>query len=260
MQSIKAIVAYKGTAFSGWQIQENAKTIQAILTKTISKKIGASVLLTGASRTDAGVHARGQVICIRYDGRFPVDKLCQVVNKALPKDIALLEATSVDSSFHPIVDAISKIYHYEIDNTGMKSPFNADLCWAVRKPLDLIAMREAAALLVGTHDYAAFCASGSNAKSTVRTVYRIDIEGSTRGQISLKFHGNGFLYNMIRIMTAVLVKVGEGTLKPEDANEILKGKDRLKAPWTAPAEGLYLQKIFYSEVEESEYFQGTKKI
>lgn len=260
MQTIKAIVAYKGSAFSGWQVQENAKTIQEILTKAISDRVGVPVLLTGASRTDAGVHARAQVICIRFEGSFPVERLCKVVNKVLPKEIALIHAEAVDSCFHPIMDAISKIYHYEIDNSNVKDPFSADLCWAYHRPLDLQAMQTAANTLIGTHDYAAFCASGSNAKSTERTVYRIDVEGTTRGKITLKFHGNGFLYNMVRIMTAVLVKVGEGTITPEQAKAILEGKDRLKAPWTAPAEGLYLQKIFYSKAEESEYFQGTKKI
>lgn len=260
MQTIKAIVAYKGSAFSGWQIQENAKTVQEILTKAISARVGSPVLLTGASRTDAGVHARAQVICVRFEGSFPVERLCKVVNKVLPKEIALIHAENTDSNFHPIMDAVSKIYHYEIDNSNVKNPFEADLNWAYHRPLNLQAMQAAADTLVGTHDYAAFCASGSNAKSTERTVYSIVVEGASKGKITLKFHGNGFLYNMVRIMTAVLVKVGEGTLKPEQAKAILEGKDRLKAPWTAPAEGLYLERIFYSEAEETEYFQGAKKI
>lgn len=260
MRTIKAIVAYKGTRYSGWQIQANARTIQQVITDAIARRLPGEVHLLGASRTDAGVHAQGQVVAIRLANRIPVDKFCEVMNKVLPEDICFVEAEEAGEDFHPIGQAISKIYHYNIYNASVRSPFKTDFYWEIIKPLDIEAMKHAAELLCGIHDYSAFCAVGSNAKTRIRTVHAIDIKVTNESDIRLTFYGNGFLYNMIRIMTAVLVRVGRGQLSPEEARRILDLKDRLKAPWTAPAHGLCLHKIFYSEAEEIEYFQGSKKI
>ncbi len=251
--SVKLTLAYKGTKFNGWQTQPKGRTVQDVLNKSVSALLNETVEILGASRTDSGVHANGQVACLKYSGCLG-DKVKEVVNRVLPEDLVILKAESVADSFHPIIETTSKIYRYKIDNQPLRSPFEHDLKWHVRVKLNLDRMREAADCLVGEHDYKTFCASGSNVTSTVRTVYSIEIHGKAGAEIELVFHGNGFLYNMVRIMTAMLVRVGEGKMEPKVLKDILEAEDRSRAPWTAPSHGLYLEHIFYDDegVEQKE--------
>lgn len=244
--SVKLTLAYKGTKFNGWQTQPKGRTVQDVLSKSVATLLNENVDVLGASRTDSGVHANGQVACLKYSGCLG-DKVKEVVNRVLPEDLVILEAERVSDSFHPIIDTTSKIYRYKIDNHPLRSPFEHDLKWHVRGGLNLDRMREAAKYLVGEHDYKTFCASGSNVTSTVRTVYSIEIHGDSGAEIELVFHGNGFLYNMVRIMTAMIVRVGEGKLKPSDLKLVLEAEDRSRAPWTAPSHGLYLEHIYYDD-------------
>lgn len=247
MTTLKVTVAYKGTQYNGWQIQPKGRTLQGVLEKTISQALGETIQILGASRTDAGVHAIGQVFCVQYVCALPPENFRFVINRALPTDIVITHVEVVEPSFHPIVHTSSKIYHYKVHNGPLRDPFQDDLAWHVRETLDLSAMRNAAKQFLGEHDFASFCASGSNVKSTVRTVYSIDIDQTATDELTFKFHGNGFLYNMIRILVAVLIRVGQGKMTVQRAKEILEAKNRNLVPWTAPAQGLYLVEIFYEK-------------
>lgn len=249
MTTLKVTVAYKGTHYNGWQIQPKGRTVQGVLEKTISQALGEKIQILGASRTDAGVHAIGQVFCVQYQCALPPENFSFVINRALPADLVITHVEVVEPVFHPIVHTCSKIYHYKIHNAPLRDPFREDFAWHVRETLDLNAMKSAAMHFLGEHDFASFCASGSNVKSTVRTVYSIEIEQTNADELTFKFHGNGFLYNMIRILVAVLIRVGQGKMTVVRAKEILEAKNRNLIPWTAPAQGLYLVEIFYEKQE-----------
>lgn len=249
MTTLKVTVAYKGTHYHGWQIQPKGRTVQGVLEKTISEVLSEPIQILGASRTDSGVHALGQIFCVQYTCALPPKNFQFVINRALPEDIVITKVEVVEASFHPIVHTESKVYHYKVHNAPLRDPFQEDFAWHVREELDLDAMRKAAQYFLGEHDFASFCASGSSVKSTVRTVYSITIEQTHPQELTFKFHGNGFLYNMIRIMVAVLIRVGQSKMTAERAQEILKAKNRSLIPWTAPAQGLYLVEIFYEKQE-----------
>lgn len=241
---VKMTVAYDGTQFSGFQFQPKFRTIQGVLESKLSKLMGEHIQVMGSSRTDAGVHARGQVVKASYNRPIPPERLKTVLNKVLPSDIAIVDVESSDEAFHAIMDTKSKIYEYKLLVNRDPDPMRANYTWRIYKPLNLNDMRVACTYLVGEHDFAAFCASGSTVRSTIRTLYSIDIQETEEGY-SLFFHGNGFLYNMVRILTATLVQVGHGELPPLALKGILESCDRTKAPWTAPATGLYLSRVFY---------------
>lgn len=245
MQALKLTVAYKGTHFNGWQTQPKGRTVQKVLEKVISKVLNENIQILGSSRTDAGVHARGQVACVHYETRLPASQFKRAVNRALPDDVMIVKVEETTVEFHPIVDTKSKIYHYHVLHGVDRDPFRDDYLWHVPKALDVNAMRTAAQILVGTHDFQSFCATGSTVKSTVRTIYSIDIEESSGGELIFKYHGNGFLYNMIRIITAMLVRIGEHKLEVAEVTRILEAKNRSVIPYTAPGKGLYLHEIFY---------------
>lgn len=245
MQALKLTLAYKGTHFNGWQIQPKGRTVQGVLEKTIAEVLKEPIQIMGASRTDAGVHARGQVACVHYQTQLPAERFKSVVNRSLPDDLAIVKVEETTTAFHPIMDTKSKIYHYHVLNRKDKDPFKDDYVWHVHKPLDLEKMQSASKCLIGTHDFQSFCSSGSNVKSTVRTIYSIEIEKVGEDELIFKYHGNGFLYNMIRIITAMLVRVGEGKLESSEVERILLARDRSVIPYTAPGKGLFLHEIFY---------------
>ena len=224
MTTLKVTVAYKGTHYNGWQIQPNGRTVQGVLEKTISKALGEVIQILGASRTDAGVHALGQVFCVQYTCALPPESFKFVINRALPSDIAITHIEVVEPQFHPIVHTSSKVYHYKVHNAPLRDPFKEDFSWHVRETLDLTAMKNAAGHFLGEHDFASFCASGSKVKSTVRTIYSIEIGQTATEELTFKFHGNGFLYNMIRILVAVLIRIGQGKMPEQRAKEILEAK------------------------------------
>lgn len=247
----KAVVAYKGTHFSGWQVQVNGPTIQEAFMEAGKRFMHLPFTVTGASRTDAGVHAFGQTVCIRTEGSWEPFKLMKAFNAFLPDDIAIRECTAVDASFHPRFDAIRKTYHYDIQTGPVALPQLREWSLHIRKPLDLAAMRKAAAYLVGEHDFKSFCSVNTNVKDTVRTIEALEVSETESG-IRLIVTGNGFLYNMIRIIAGTLIEVGFLRIPPEEVKEMLEACDRKAAGPTAPAHGLTLYAIEYPSEGQGE--------
>lgn len=245
MKNYALIVEYDGCAFSGWQRQQNAPSVQQTLEDAIWQAMKERVNLIGAGRTDAGVHAQGQVCNFRSNTRIPADKLPFVLNRALPHTVQVQDAFEVPWGFHARYLAQGKHYRYIVRVTRFPSALWHHRAWQMPYRLDMEAMRRAAAALAGTHDFKAFCASGSEVKSTVRTLYRIEIkkEGS---DIYFDFFGNGFLYNMVRILVGTLVYVGQGRISAGQVGEILRSTDRRLAGITAPPYGLYMVSVQYA--------------
>ena len=245
---IKLTVAYDGTAYCGWQIQPNGITIEEVLNRTLTDFLGEEIRVIGASRTDSGVHARGNVAVFDTESRIPSDRLSYALNTQLPEDIRIMSSEEVAPDFHPRYRDSVKTYEYHIDNGRFPDPVRRLYTHFVPAKLDTEAMRKAAAWLVGTHDFASFCASGSQAKTTVRTVREINIF-SESDEVLIQAKGEGFLYNMVRIIAGTLIKVGLGVYPPDHVKEILEAKDRGKAGETAPAKGLLLKNIEYEKID-----------
>ncbi len=244
MKRIKLIVAYDGTNYCGWQIQSNGDTVEAELNRALSHLLGEEIRVIGASRTDAGVHALGNVCVFDTETRIPPEKICFAVNMGLPEDIAVQESCEVDPDWHPRHCESVKTYEYRILNRPVALPTRRLDTYFYYGDLDLAAMRRAAEAFEGTHDFASFCSSGSAAESTVRTIYTCGI--LTEGDlITVRVSGSGFLYNMVRIMVGTLLMVGTGQLAPEDIPRILEARDRTQAGPTAPAKGLTLLGIAF---------------
>jgi tRNA pseudouridine38-40 synthase len=245
----KCTVAYDGTAFAGWQIQPNAETVQAVIERRLAEVFKTAVDITGSGRTDSGVHARGQVF--HFDAHWPHEptKLLTALRVGLPPTIQVQSAERVPASFHARFGATGKTYHYHLCHGGYADPFTQAYTWSLPQTLDVAAMREAAALLVGTHDFRAFTAipgSGLEKEDTVRTVRRLDLIADADGhRLRLEAEGNGFLYKMVRSLTGALVDVGLGRLKPGDMAPILASQLRTQRVFTAPPQGLFLVQVFY---------------
>ncbi|MCL2620593.1 MAG: tRNA pseudouridine(38-40) synthase TruA [Defluviitaleaceae bacterium] len=240
-------VAYDGTNYCGWQVQENGITVCGVLKEALGNVLtGLSFSVLGASRTDAGVHALGQRVHLITDGKIlvPLDKLPAVLNSVLPDDVAVTSALNVCDSFHPIRDAKSKTYVYKINNQPHRNPLTHRTATHLSKPLNLMSMQSACEYFEGEHDFISFCASGSSVKSTVRTVYSLSIE-EREGLLEIHINGNGFLYNMVRIIAGTLVNVGLGKISPSEIPDIISSKDRTRAGKTMPPHGLTLLEVFY---------------
>lgn len=245
MKRIKLIVAYDGTDYHGWQTQNNATAVELVLCEALEKLLGEKIQLIGASRTDAGVHARGNVAVFDTESRIPPDKICFAVNQWLPKDIRVTHSEEVSMDFHPRYIKSRKRYEYVIENAPIYQPMNRRYAYFVYGKLDVSKMQEAADYLVGEHDFKCFCSAGSQVKTTVRTIYDVSVTKSgTRIVISIE--GNGFLYNMVRIIAGTLVEIGKGFYEPESMKAIIESKDRAQAGATAPANGLTLANIQYA--------------
>ena len=255
-KNVLLTISYDGTGFYGWQRQPDRPTIQGTLESTLSRLMKAEIHLKGTSRTDAGVHALGQRASFTADVRIPTEKLPLVVNRALAarqqgpfaiSPIRVWQAEEKPLDFHARFDAKGKTYLYKIRNSGCISVFDRNYVYHVDKPLDVEAMREAAALLTGTHDFRSFEASGGNPReSTIRTISRLKIAaGKEAGDLEIYVTGDGFLYNMVRIITGTLVETGLGLIPPRDMTRILEAKDRNAAGHTAPPGGLYLAEVYY---------------
>jgi len=239
-------VSYKGTNYAGWQRQNNANTVQEEIEKALSELYKQPVTALGASRTDAGVHAFGQACSFSVLNDFvPTDKLPQALNAKLPSDISIFSAKEVHDDFHPIFDAKNKTYIYRIYANPLRNPLLGDTSWHVYQKIDLENMKKAASHFIGEHDFSAFCATNGSAKTSVRTINSAQVYTGQDGCICFQVNGNGFLYNMVRIMSGTLVYVGQGKIHPEDIVTIIASKDRSKAGITAPPEGLCLMKVFY---------------
>lgn len=251
-------IEYDGTGFCGWQRQPDKLTVQGALEKALSAVLGKEIQVNGTSRTDAGVHAYGQRASFRGEFGIPSDKLAFAVNnrlaggmkgKNIPGPIRITDVKEMPLDFHARFDAKGKTYIYRIRNCGIPDVFQRNYCYQITRPLDIEAMKAAAEPIIGTHDFACFQASGGNPReTTVRTVYRLEVvrEGQ---DIFLVITGDGFLYNMVRIITGTLIEAGLGKRQPAQVAAAIESGERRNAGHTAPPQGLYLKQVYY-ELEE----------
>ena len=248
MHRIKLTVAYDGTNYCGWQVQPNGVSIQSTLQKAIENLLGEKTDVTGASRTDSGVHALGQVAVFDTDKNIPDWKYALAINQRLPKDIVVQKSEEVPLDFHPRYTDVEKTYEYRILNRRTQLPKERLYSYFVPKKLNVDKMREAGVYLVGEHDFKSFCSQKTKVLSTVRTIYSLELieEGDI---VTLRVSGNGFLYNMVRIIAGTLIRVGGGELAPDEMPRILGKKDRTAAGPTAPAHGLTMMGIEYEDAE-----------
>ena len=244
MKRVKLVVAYDGTNYCGWQIQENGITIEEVLNKTISDLVGEPIAVIGASRTDSGVHAMGNVAVFDTESRIPAEKMSFALNQRLPEDIRIQHSCEVPMDWHPRYCDTRKTYIYRILNRRFAIPTERLYSHFFYYPLNVEHMQQAADYLVGEHDFKSFCTPRTQVLSTVRTIYYIQIQ-KEGDMISITINGNGFLYNMVRIIVGTLLKVGTGLYPPEHVKEILDAKDRRIAGPKAEARGLTLQEIEY---------------
>jgi tRNA pseudouridine38-40 synthase len=245
MRNFKMIVEYDGTAYCGWQRQENGITIQQVLEEAIQLITGEKVAVIGSGRTDAGVHALNQVAHFKSSSRLPVNSIYRGMNSVLPPDIVVKEMEEVAREFHAQHDVKSKVYVYKICNQRLRPVLGRNYFWHIRFPLDLERMKKAAQFLIGTHDFSCFCATGTHVKDRVRTITDIEIKTCDDGLIEIKVEAQGFLKYMVRNIIGTLVEVGRGKRKPEEMKVIIESRDRTIAGVTAPACGLFLKEVKY---------------
>ncbi len=247
MRTLKIVLQYDGTAYAGWQRQDNGLSVQALLEDALEPIEGSRVVVHGAGRTDAGVHALGQVATVTLAVAMEPPALARALNAILPRDIRVLAVEEAAPGFHARFSAVGKVYEYSIVNAPLVSPFLHKYVWHVIPPIDLETVREASALLVGKHDFAAFQGARAKVISTERTVSKIEWEDRGRPDLPLvmRIEGNGFLRHMVRIIVGTLVDVGVGRWLPSHVTEILASRDRTQAGPTAPAQGLYLVRVNY---------------
>lgn len=246
MKNIGLVVAYRGDAFAGWQIQKNAETVEGDLKQAVEAVTEEKVTIYGAGRTDAGVHARGQRANFKTASRIPPERFAYALNAHLPEAVRVMQSFEVPVAFHSRYDAKGKCYTYRIYRGPIADPLTADFSWQVSYPLDVDKMRAAAADAVGTHDFKSFQAAGSSAKTSVRRVDRIDF-AEDGPMLIIRYVGTGFLYNMVRILTGTLVAIGSGKFAPDAMAGIIAAKDRNAAGVTAPAKGLELTRVYYTK-------------
>ncbi|MCL2592583.1 MAG: tRNA pseudouridine(38-40) synthase TruA [Defluviitaleaceae bacterium] len=237
-------LAYDGTNYHGWQRQENAISIQERLEDAISKVCKTEISVIGASRTDTGVHALGQRAMFAKNSNIPIEKFTYAINTQLGSDISVVKSEAVADDFHPRFSAKNKTYRYKIYNAPFRNPILRNYSWHVYHDLALEKMKEAAKYIIGEHDFSCFCASGGQAKTTVRTVYNLSLS-KENNEICIDINGNGFLYNMVRIIAGTLVYAGMSKIEPKSIKDIILSKDRTRAGITAPPQGLTLMEINY---------------
>lgn len=243
MRNIKITVQYDGTNYCGWQEQPNSLGIQGNIEYAIKEITGEKVKINGSGRTDAGVHAIGQVANFKIESNIKAAQIPDALNSKLPKDISVVKAEEVDEEFHARYSAKGKIYRYLVYNNRYRNPILKDISYQVKYDLDFDKMEKEAKSLIGTHDFCGFMSSGSSVKDTVRTIRDVKIE-KEGDLIVFEFEGNGFLYNMVRIISGTLIDIGRGKIN-ESMEEIIKSKNRSKAGHTAPGHALFLKKVFY---------------
>lgn len=245
MRNFKMTVEYDGTAYCGWQRQENGTSIQQLLEDAIKLITGQKVAVIGSGRTDAGVHALNQVGSFRCSTKLPVNKIFMGMNSVLPPDIVVKKLEEVADEFHAQHDVKSKVYVYKICNQRLRPVLGRNYFWHVRFPLDLAPMKKAAQFLVGTYDFSCFCATGTHVKDRVRTITDIEMKTCDDGLIEITVEAQGFLKYMVRNIIGTLVEVGRGKRKPEEMKPIIESRDRNIAGVTAPAYGLFLKEVKY---------------
>ena len=241
---VRLIVEYDGTNYVGWQRQKNGYSVQQALEEAFEKASGERASITGAGRTDAGVHALAQAAHLDTDCTIPGDKISYAMNTFLPPDIRVKRSERADDRFHARFDACGKTYRYTIYNAPHPSAIYRNLSCHISGELDIAAMRSAAAYLVGEHDFAAFCAAGSEVKDTVREIYSLTVTEEPPF-IHINVTGSGFLYHMVRIVAGTLIDAGLSRIPSERVKEILEGRDRNAASPTVSAQGLMLVEVYY---------------
>ena len=240
MKRIKLVVAYDGTNYHGWQLQPESITIEKVLNHTLSALFSEEIKVIGASRTDAGVHALGNVAVFDTQARIPAEKMPYAINAHLPEDIRIQSACEVDLAFHPRKCDSRKTYEYRILNTPFLVPTNRLYAHWTYVPLDIKKMQEAARPLLGEHDFVSFCSVNTQAQSTIRTIYELSVRREGTHEIVISVTGNGFLYNMVRIIAGTLMEAGRGKLTALEVETMLNARNREAAGPTAPAKGLTL--------------------
>jgi tRNA pseudouridine38-40 synthase len=255
MPRFRLVIAYDGTDFHGWQRQEPPgeaplRTVQGAIEEAVATVVGARVPVLGASRTDAGVHAAGQVAAFTAETSVPPDRLALAINARLPRDVRVLRADAVTPGFDPISQCVSKCYRYTIAHSdrglSVQSVFERRTAWSTWHRLDPGAMRSAAGALVGTHDFAAFAQVNHGRETTVRTVFGCAVTVPAPDRVVIEVAGNGFLYNMVRIIAGTLVEAGRGRTGPEDIRRALETGDRTATGPTLPPHGLRLEWVRYA--------------
>jgi tRNA pseudouridine38-40 synthase len=244
---VKLVLAYDGTRYVGWQVQPNGPSVQAEVERALSTLHGGPRRATAAGRTDAGVHAAGQVVSFPEERPLPLRAYVQGMNALLPEDVAVREATLEPDGFDARRSARGKRYRYRIENGATRDPLTRRISWQVFRPLDVAAMREAAAPLVGRHDFAAFQAADCEAHHAVRDVRRLEVAGDPGGRIEVVVEATAFVKHMVRNLVGTLVEVGLGRRAPGSIDGLLASRDRRRAGPTAPAQGLCLEAVFYGE-------------
>lgn len=255
MRNIRLLIQYDGTAYSGWQIQREAVTIQGLIEQCLKKITGEETHILGAGRTDAGVHALGMVACFRTCSRLAPQIFQNALNAHLPYDIRIMQTDEIDESFHARFSAKRKSYCYLISTDRIVTPFLHRYVWRLSFDLDLAAMEESILYLIGTHDFSAFRGSGCGAKTTVRTIHEATIQKLQMiecmtfhcegNYVKFRFEGDAFLRHMVRNMVGTIVESGKGKINPVDICRIMSDGKRDCAGPTAPAQGLYLERIIY---------------
>lgn len=244
MRNVKVIMAYRGTAYHGFQRQENAVTVQEVVEGALSKLLNTPTVIAGCSRTDTGVHAKEFCFSFQTERELPARNFIRGMNGYLPEDISVLSCEDVPDDFHARYSCKAKEYMYLIHNSESKNPFAEDLELLYRGKMDIELMQKAASYLVGRHDFKSFCSTHTDKINTERTIYYINIEKSG-DLVKVLVKGDGFLYNMVRIIIGTLLYVNEGKIKADDIPEILLAGNREMAGRTAMPHGLYLNRVFY---------------
>lgn len=244
MRNIKLTLAYDGTDYKGWQHQKNGITIQQVLTEKLERLCKHKITLRTAGRTDAGVHAKGQVTNFQTDATIPIERITKALNGMLPKNIIVYRAEEVEQDFHAGFSATSKTYRYVIDNGAYPDIFASRFAFYEPWKLDVAAMTEVSEIFLGKHDFRSFCAAGGSSKTFVRTIKSLKIN-TIGNYIYIDITADGFLYHMVRNIVGLLLKTGLGRLTKAQAQLILEACDRTKAPATAPAKGLSLWEVQY---------------
>ncbi len=241
---VMLVVAYEGTNYCGWQVQPNGITIEEVLNTCLSELLGEEIVVTGASRTDAGVHSLGNVAVFDTNTRMPASKIAYAMNQRLPEDIVVQSSQQVEDDFHPRYCESLKTYEYRILNRRMRLPLERNTSYFYHHKLDVDKMRQASGYLIGEHNFKSFASVHAQTKGFVRTIHKIRIT-KIDDMITIRITGNGFLYNMVRIIAGTLIQVGAGLITPEEVADILRAQDREAAGPTAPAHGLTMMGIEY---------------
>ncbi|MGQ9647054.1 MAG: tRNA pseudouridine(38-40) synthase TruA [Thermodesulfobacteriota bacterium] len=245
MRTIKLLIEYDGTNYQGWQVQQKGVTIQGVIEEKLARLIGEPAHLVGSGRTDAGVHALGQVAHFKTKSRLDVQTIQRALNSLLPTDITVRNVEEVDEGFHARRSAKSKVYEYWVLNRPLRSVFQRGTAWHVPQALNLREMKKATRSLIGEHDFSSFQSVGSPKKTAIRRVIQAEWKWSREGHLRFEIEANGFLKQMVRAIVGTLIEVGKGKITSEGFQRILESKDRQKAGPTAPAHGLFLKEVKY---------------